>query len=149
TTRKFEDRLATIAHVRNAGITVCSGGIIGMGEAREDRIGLLHSLATLDPPPESVPINLLVPVEGTPLEHSAPVDPLELVRCVATARILMPTSRVRLSAGRMSMSQELQAMCFFAGANSIFSGAKLLTTPNPGSADAALLATLGMEPEAL
>lgn len=149
TTRKFEDRLATIAHVRNAGITVCSGGIIGMGEAREDRIGLLHSLATLDPPPESVPINLLVPVEGTPLEHSAPVDPLELVRCVATARILMPTSRVRLSAGRMSMSQELQAMCFFAGANSIFSGAKLLTTPNPGSADAALLTTLGMEPETL
>ncbi|MCC6545916.1 biotin synthase BioB [Candidatus Sumerlaeota bacterium] len=149
TTRTFEDRLATIANVRNAGITVCSGGIIGMGESRGDRIGLLHSLATLDPPPESVPINLLVPVAGTPLENSMPVDSLELVRCIATARILMPTSRVRLSAGRMRMSNEVQALCFFAGANSIFSGEKLLTTPNPGGADAALLAALGMEPEVI
>ncbi|MEO8377243.1 MAG: biotin synthase BioB [Candidatus Sumerlaeota bacterium] len=149
TTRKFEDRLTTIANVRKAGITVCSGGIIGMGEAREDRIGLLHALASLDPPPESVPINLLVPVEGTPLEKAAPVEPLELVRCIATARILMPTSRVRLSAGRMSMSNEVQALCFFAGANSIFSGDKLLTTPNPGGADAGLLAMLGMQPETI
>lgn len=148
TTRTFEDRLRTIANVRKAGITVCSGGIVGMGESQDDRIGLLHSLATLDPPPESVPINMLVPVDGTPLAEAAPIDPIELVRCIATARILMPTSRVRLSAGRMEMSRELQAMCFFAGANSIFTGAKLLTTPNPGEGDRALLSSLGMEPEA-
>jgi len=147
TTRRFEDRLDTIGHVRAAGITVCSGGIVGMGEAQEDRIGLLHALVSLDPPPESVPINALVPVEGTPLENAEPVDPIEMVRCIATARILMPRSRVRLSAGRMAMSRELQAMCFFAGANSIFTGEKLLTTPNPGQGDRAMLAALGMSPE--
>ncbi len=147
TTRQFEDRLRTIEAVRRAGITVCSGGIIGMGESQEDRIGLLHALASLDPPPESVPINLLVPVKGTPLEHAEPVDPLELLRCIATARILMPVSRVRLSAGRQGMSRELQAFCFLAGANSIFTGDKLLTTPNPGSGDRELLAALGMEGE--
>ncbi|CAN5399105.1 biotin synthase BioB [soil metagenome] len=147
TTRTFQDRLNTIGHVRDAGITVCSGGIIGMGEAREDRIGLLESLANLDPQPESVPINVLVRVKGTPLEEVAPVDPIELVRCIATARILMPRSRVRLSAGRMEMSRELQAMCFFAGANSIFTGDRLLTTPNPGGSDLEMLKSLGMTAE--
>lgn len=144
TTRRFEDRLRTIEAVRRAGVTVCSGGIIGMGEEQDDRIGLLHALASLDPPPESVPINVLVPVKGTPLEDAPPVDPLELIRCIATARILMPTSRVRLSAGRQGMSRELQAFCFFAGANSVFTGDRLLTTPNPGSGDQGLLASLGM-----
>lgn len=147
TTRSFEDRVRTIANVRQAGVSVCSGGIIGMGESREDRIGLIHSLATLDPAPESVPINVLVPVKGTPLENAAPVDPIELVRCIATARILMPTSRVRLSAGRLEMSKELQAMCFFAGANSVFTGAKLLTTANPGEGDTEMLESFGMTPE--
>lgn len=146
-TRKFADRLRTIRNVREAGVSVCSGGIIGMGESIEDRVGMLHVLVNLDPPPESVPINVLVPVEGTPLADADPVDPIELVRCIATARILMPTSRVRLSAGRENMSRELQAMCFFAGANSIFTGEKLLTTPNPGAGDAALLAALGMSSE--
>ncbi len=148
TTRKFEDRIETIGHVRKAGISVCSGGIIGMGESREDRIGLLHSLATLEPPPESVPINMLVRVEGTPLANEAEMDPIELVRCIATARILMPTSRVRLSAGRMQMTDELQALCFLAGANSIFAGEKLLTTPNPGcDRDMQLMTKLGMRAE--
>ncbi len=147
TTRCFNDRLETINNVRKAGITVCSGGIVGMGEAREDRIGLLESLVNLDPPPESVPINALVPVEGTPLEDADPVDPIELLRCIATARILMPESRVRLSAGRQTMSKELQAMAFFAGANSIFTGEKLLTTPNPGKGDRDMLAEFGMAPE--
>ncbi len=147
TTRKFEDRLETIRNVRKVGVTVCSGGILGMGESREDRVGLLHSLANLDPHPESVPINMLVPVPGTPLENAPPVDPIELVRCIATARILMPRSRVRLSAGRMAMTIELQALCFFAGANSIFTGERLLTTPNPGAGDLAMLSLLGMEPE--
>ncbi len=147
TTRTFEDRLRTIGHVRNAGVSVCSGGIIGMGEEREDRIGLLHSLATLNPPPESVPINVLVKVKGTPLENAEDIDPIELVRCVATARIFMPTSRVRLSAGRLQMSDELQALCFVAGANSIFAGEKLLTTENPGERDDALFARLGMRSE--
>jgi biotin synthase len=147
TTRTFEDRLRTIRNVRQAGISVCSGGIVGMGESRADRIGMLHSLATMDPPPESVPINLLVPVEGTPLANVSPLEGIELVRCIATARILMPTSRVRLSAGRQGMSTEMQALCFFAGANSIFTGEKLLTTPNPGSGDHALLAMLGMSSE--
>lgn len=147
TTRTYEDRLRTIAHVRETGVTVCCGGIIGMGEEQEDRIGLLHSLASLDPHPESVPINMLVPVEGTPLAHAKPVEPFELVRCIATARILMPTSKVRLSAGRMSMSDELQALCFLAGANSIFTGERLLTTPNPGANDHSLLSRLGMEAE--
>ncbi|MDX2177893.1 MAG: biotin synthase BioB [Candidatus Sumerlaeia bacterium] len=147
TTRTFEDRLRTISYVREAGVQVCTGGIIGMGESREDRVGMLHALASLDPHPESVPINMLVRVPGTPLEHVDEIDPLELIRCIATARILMPESRVRLSAGRMEMSRELQAMAFFAGANSIFTGEKLLTTPNPGAGDRALLAALGMHEE--
>jgi len=147
TTRTFEDRIRTIEHVRAAGVTVCSGGIIGMGEGRADRIGLLHALASLDPPPESVPINVLVRVKGTPLENAAPLEPMELVRSVATARILMPTSRVRLSAGRMEMSEELQALCFLAGANSIFTGEKLLTTPNPGEGDRGMLSRFGMSEE--
>lgn len=145
TTRTYEDRLATIRNVREAGIEVCCGGILGMGESREDRIGLLAELANLDPQPESVPINALVPVEGTPLGDKQPVDGIEMVRCIATARILMPLSRVRLSAGRMEMSDETQALCFLAGANSIFAGEKLLTTPNPGTDhDSSLMENLGM-----
>jgi biotin synthase len=131
TTRLYDDRLRTIEAVRKAGITVCCGGIIGMGESDEDRIGLLHQLATLDPHPESVPINMLVRVTGTPLGEMAPADPLTLVRTIATARLLMPASMVRLSAGRRSLTREAAAMCFLAGANSIFVGEKLLTTPNP------------------
>jgi len=147
TTRRYEDRLRTLEHVRKAGITVCCGGIIGMGESDEDRIGLLHQLATLDPHPESVPINMLVAVEGTPLAHAQPVDPLALVRCIATARILMPASMVRLSAGRRSLSREAAALCFLAGANSIFTGEKLLTTPNPETAeDEQLFRDLGLRP---
>ena len=130
-TRGFEDRLQTIENVRKTNITVCSGGIIGMGESIEDRAGMLVALSTLNPQPESVPINALVPVEGTPLEEEKPVEIWEMIRMVATARIIMPQTQVRLSAGRMSMSREGQAMCFFAGANSIFAGDKLLTTPNP------------------
>lgn len=150
TTRTYEDRLRTIRNVRDAGIEVCCGGILGMGETREDRVGLLCELANLDPHPESVPINALVPVEGTPLGDRAPVDGIEMVRCIATARILMPLSRVRLSAGRMEMSDETQALCFLAGANSIFAGEKLLTTPNPGEDhDAGLMETLGMRRETL
>ena len=132
TTRTYDDRLATLGRVRNAGITVCSGGIIGMGEDRRTRYGLLRQLATLDPHPESVPINLLVRVDGTPLADMDATDPLELVRTIATARILMPASIVRLSAGRLSLSDEAQALCFLAGANSVFLGDRLLTTPNPG-----------------
>jgi len=147
TTRTFNDRLETIGNVRERGISVCSGGIIGMGESQEDRIGLVHALAALDPAPESVPINVLVRVPGTPLENVPDLDPFEVVRSVATARIFMPKSRVRLSAGRMEMSDELQAMCFFAGANSIFAGEKLLTTPNPGSSDDELFARMGMRTE--
>src|SRR5579883_145039 len=147
TTRNYEDRLRTLRHVREAGITVCSGGIVGMGESDEDRIGLLHQLATLDPHPESVPINMLVAVEGTPLAHAQPVDPLALVRCIATARILMPASMVRLSAGRRSLSREAAALCFLAGANSIFTGEKLLTTPNPSrNQDELLLQDLDLRP---
>jgi biotin synthase len=131
TTRQYEDRLHTLENVRKAGITVCCGGIIGMGETDEDRIGLLHQLATLKPHPESVPINMLVSVAGTPLGDAKPTDPLVLVRTIATARILMPSSRVRLSAGRQSLSRESVTLCFVAGANSIFVGEKLLTTPNP------------------
>ncbi len=150
TTRTYEDRLRTIQNVRDAGIEVCCGGILGMGETREDRIGLLCELANLNPHPESVPINALVPVEGTPLGDREPVDGIEMVRCIATARILMPLSRVRLSAGRMEMSDETQALCFLAGANSIFAGEKLLTTPNPGKDhDAGLMDTLGMHREML
>ena len=148
TTRTYEDRLRTLERVRNAGITVCCGGIIGMGESDEDRIRLLHVLATMKKPPESVPINALVPVEGTPLAGRPPVDVFEFVRAIATARILMPHSKVRLSAGRLSLSPEAQALCFYAGANSIFVGDKLLTTPNPGyNDDHELLRTLGLLPE--
>lgn len=147
TTRTYEDRLRTIQHVRKAGVTVCCGGIVGMGERIEDRIAMLSVLAGHDPHPESVPINALVAVEGTPLEDQPPVDPLEMVRMIATARIAMPASMVRLSAGRTAMSDETQALCFLAGANSIFAGEKLLTTPNPGEdRDKALFAKLGLEP---
>jgi biotin synthase len=145
TTRTYDDRLATIGRVRRAGITVCSGGIIGMGEDRTARHGLLQQLAALDPHPESVPINLLVRVGGTPLADAAPVDPFELVRTIACARILMPASFVRLSAGRLALSDEAQALCFLAGANSLFLGDRLLTTPNPGEAhDGRLLDRLGL-----
>jgi len=147
TTRKYEERLRTLEHVRKAGVTVCCGGILGMGESDEDRVGLLHQLATLRPHPESVPINVLVRVEGTPLADAEPVDPLVLVRAIATARILMPSSRVRLSAGRRSLSREAIALCFMAGANSIFVGDKLLTTPNPTrSEDDVLLEELDLKP---
>jgi len=131
TTRTYQDRLDTIMHVRDAGMNVCCGGILGMGEAEKDRYGLMQQLANQDHHPESVPINLLVKVEGTPLADSEELDPIEFVRAVAVARIMMPKSHVRLSAGRESMSDEMQALCFLAGANSIFYGEKLLTTPNP------------------
>jgi biotin synthase len=147
-TRTYADRLETLARVRTAGIKVCCGGILGMGETRSDRAALLQTLATLDPQPESVPINDLVPVPGTPLEGARALDPFEFVRTLAVARILMPRSHVRLSAGRASFSDELQALCFFAGANSIFYGEKLLTTGNPDcEADQRLLARLGISPE--
>jgi biotin synthase len=147
TTRHYEDRLRTLESVRKAGITVCCGGIIGMGESDEDRIGLLHQLATLTPHPESVPINMLVRVAGTPLEGVEPVEPLILIRTIATARILMPLSRVRLSAGRRSLSREAVTLAFMAGANSIFVGDKLLTTPNPSRAeDDILLQDLNLRP---
>jgi biotin synthase len=146
TTRVYAERLQTLAHVRNAGITVCCGGILGMGETEEDRIGLLQQLANLDPHPESVPINMLVRAEGTPLEDAAEIDSLTMVRAMATARIIMPRSRVRLAAGRQQMSAEAVALCFLAGANSIFTGEKLLTTPNPAAdADERLLQNLGMK----
>jgi biotin synthase len=145
TTRVYDERLETIARVRKAGITVCCGGILGMGESEEDRIGLLQQLANLDPHPESVPINMLVRAPGTPLENAADVEPLVMVRTIATARILMPKSRVRLAAGRRSLSDEAVALCFLAGANSIFTGEKLLTTANPSEdEDAALLKNLGL-----
>jgi biotin synthase len=131
TTRTYDERLETIARVRRAGVTVCSGGIIGMGEGRTERFGLLQQLSSLDPHPESVPVNMLVRVQGTPLADRPPEDPLELVRTIATARILMPRAFVRLSAGRESLSAEAQALCFLAGANSVFMGERLLTTPNP------------------
>jgi biotin synthase len=146
-TRNYDDRLNTIKNVRKAGITVCSGGIIGMGETSEDRIGMLFTLANLDPIPESVPINALVAVEGTPLENQKPVEIWEMVRMVATARITMPKTQVRLSAGRLEMSMEGQALCFMAGANSIFAGDKLLTTPNPEfNQDMEMFKILGLEP---
>ena len=148
TTRRYQDRLDTLEHVRASGIKVCCGGILGMGETRDDRISLLHALATLPTQPESVPINQLVPVPGTPLADSAPVDGFEFVRTVAVARILMPQAHVRLSAGREAFSDELQALCFVAGANSIFYGDKLLTTGNPDTeADRTLFARLGLKPE--
>jgi biotin synthase len=147
-TRSYADRLDTLQHVRDAGLKVCCGGILGMGESREDRVALLHTLATLPAHPESVPINQLVRVPGTPLEDAAPLDPFEFVRTIAVARILMPASHLRLSAGRTEMSEELQAMAFFAGANSVFYGEKLLTTPNPDAdGDMALLRRLGLRPE--
>ena len=145
TTRTYQDRLETLSHVRRAGVTVCCGGIIGMGETRRDRINLLRQLATQNPHPESVPINTLVRVSGTPLADQTPVESLELVRMIATARMLMPKSMVRLAAGRLSLSDEAQALCFLAGANSIFLGDRLLTTPNPDSnSDHSLLSKLGL-----
>ncbi len=144
TTRRFEDRLNTLQHVRDAGVTVCSGGILGMGESIEDRCSMLCTLASMNPQPESVPINALVAVEGTPLADRPPVDPLEMVRAIATTRILMPKAMVRLSAGRTDMSREAQVLCFMAGANSLFYGEKLLTTPNPDADDdRALLDAIG------
>lgn len=148
-TRTYEDRLSTLRRVRGAGISVCSGGIIGMGESIDDRCLMLQTLVALSPPPESVPVNALVPVAGTPMADRPPVDPLELVRVIATARILMPRSRVRLSAGRLTLSREAQMLCFMAGANSIFYGDRLLTTDNPQSdADLRLLRDAGLVPQA-
>jgi biotin synthase len=149
TTRTYADRLETLQAVRDAGINVCCGGILGMGESEQDRISLLHTLATLPQHPESVPINQLVQVPGTPLHGLPPLDPLDLVRAIATARLLMPRSYVRLSAGRTDMDDAVQALCFLAGANSIFYGERLLTTPNPGrSHDEHLFERLGIETEA-
>lgn len=146
TTRTYDDRLETLSRVRRSGVSVCCGGIIGMGEDRPARYRLLHELATLDPHPESVPVNLLVGVEGTPLGNRPAEDPLELVRMIATARLLMPRSYVRLSAGRLGLSDEAQVLCFLAGANSVFLGDTLLTTPNPGEdADRALFDRLGIQ----
>lgn len=145
-TRTFDDRLRTLDNVRKAGITVCSGGIIGMGETTDDRCEMLRTLANLTPQPESVPINALVPVEGTPLANMKPVDPFDLVRMIAVARILMPAARVRLSAGRTSLTREAQMLCMMAGANSIFYGDKLLTTPNPDADDdMALIRDVGLQ----
>jgi biotin synthase len=145
TTRTYRDRLDTLANVRDAGIAVCCGGIVGMGESEADRAGLIATLASLKTPPESVPINALVRVAGTPLAHAAPIDALDFARVIAAARITMPASMVRLSAGREAMTDEAQALCFLAGANSIFYGERLLTTANPAAArDQALLRRLGM-----
>src|SRR5882672_6533769 len=148
-TRTYDDRLRTLRTVREAGITVCTGGIIGMGESIDDRCRMLVELASLDPHPESVPINALVRVAGTPLESLPPIDPLDLVRMIACARILMPAAMVRLSAGRTELGREAQLLCLFAGANSIFYGDRLLTTPNPGQdEDATLLRDAGLSPQA-
>jgi biotin synthase len=150
TTRTFADRLETLDNVRSAGMKVCAGGILGMGETTDDRIDMLVTLANLDEAPESVPINMLIPIPGTQLENAEPIDPLDFVRVIALARIMMPESHVRLSAGRTEMSDELQAMCFLAGANSIFVGETLLTADNPGEDhDGALFRRLGIEPEPL
>lgn len=144
-TRTYADRLRTLSAVQEAGISMCSGGILGMGESVDDRLAMLQTLARFDPHPESVPINALVPVAGTPMANRPPLDPLELVRIIACARIAMPKARVRLSAGRTELSVEAQALCFMAGASSIFTGERLLTTPNPGhSADQLMLERLGM-----
>jgi biotin synthase len=146
-TRLYQDRLDTIAAVRKAGITVCCGGILGMGESDDDRIDLLYQLATLNPHPESVPINMLVRAQGTPLAHASELDPLVMVRAIATARILIPRAMVRLAAGRSQMTREAVLLCFLAGANSIFYGEKLLTTPNPApDQDRDLLNELGLKP---
>ena len=145
TTRTYADRLETLEHVREAGVDVCCGGILGLGESEGDRIDLFHRLATFDPHPESVPINLLVPVEGTPLAKQDPVDPLELVRCVAVARLLMPSARIRLSAGRSRLTDAEHGLCFLAGANSVFAGDRLLTTQNvKAGRDEAMLERLGL-----
>ncbi|MEY3553929.1 MAG: Biotin synthase [Pseudomonadota bacterium] len=145
-TRTFADRLETLAHVREAGIKVCCGGIVGMGEEKMDRVDMLVTLATLPEHPQSVPVNLLIPVEGTPLENEGKIDPIEFVRTIALARIMMPASDVRLSAGRTAMSAEMQALCFFAGANSVFAGETLLTKDNPGEdEDTALFRRLGLK----
>jgi biotin synthase len=147
TTRTYDDRLKTLENVRKTGISVCSGGIIGMGETTSDRIGMLHTLATLPEHPESVPVNALVPVEGTPMENQPRVPVWDMVRMIATARITMPKAMVRLSAGRVMMSMEEQALCFLAGANSIFAGEKLLTTPNPEvDLDKQMFQTLNIKP---
>lgn len=148
TTRCYQDRLDTLEYVRQAGMNVCSGGIVGMGEARDDRAGMLQTLANLEKHPQSVPINLLVQVKGTPLEGTEKLDPFEFIRTIAVARIMMPASYVRLSAGREDMSDEMQALCFLAGANSIFYGEKLLTTPNPANnQDLELFERLGIHPK--
>lgn len=147
TTRTYHDRLQTLGNVRKAGISVCSGGIIGLGETHEHRIGMLHTLATLPAHPESVPVNALVRVKGTPLQDNAKVDIWDMVRMIATARIIMPKTMVRLSAGRAEMTVAEQALCFMAGANSIFAGDKLLTTPNPSfDEDNAMFQLLGLKP---
>jgi len=144
-TREYQDRLDTLQNVQQSGISVCCGGILGMGETDEDRIHFLHTLSNFDPQPDSVPINALVPVEGTPLADQPPLDPFDFIRVIACARILMPRSRVRLSAGRLSLSEEAQTLAFLAGANSIFTGDTLLTTPNPSmNEDAMLLKKLGV-----
>jgi biotin synthase len=149
TTRTYDDRLETIENVRNAGISVCSGGIIGLGETDQDRIGMIYTLATLPEHPESVPVNALVPVEGTPLENQPRVSIWEMLRMIATVRITMPKAMVRLSAGRLEMPFSEQALCFMAGANSIFAGEKLLTTPNPGvNTDKEMFEILGLQPRA-
>ncbi|MDA4846194.1 biotin synthase BioB [Hoeflea poritis] len=150
TTRTYADRLDTLANVRDAGMKICSGGILGIGEEAQDRIDMLVTLANLPEPPESVPINMLIPIAGTPLAEAEPIEPLDFVRSIALARIMMPKSHVRLSAGRTEMSDETQALCFLAGANSIFSGDTLLTTDNPeDDVDAVLFRKLGLQPEAL
>ena len=150
TTRSFADRLETLGHVRQAGMKVCSGGILGMGEAADDRIDMVVTLANLPEPPESVPINMPIPIPGTKLADAPPVDPIEFVRIIALTRILMPQSHVRLTAGRTRMTDEMQALCFFAGANSIFVGDTLLTAANPGDdRDSSLLRRLGLKAEAL
>lgn len=147
TTRNYDDRLDTLDNIRNAKISVCSGGIIGLGENHNDRVGMLHTLATLPEHPESVPVNALVPVEGTPMEDQPRVSVWEMVRMIATARIIMPKAMVRLSAGRVRMDMQEQALCFMAGANSIFAGDKLLTTPNPGVVqDKEMFQTLNLKP---
>jgi biotin synthase len=149
TTRNYDDRLSTIKNVRKAKISVCSGGIIGLGESINDRVGMIHTLATMEEHPESVPVNALVPVPGTPLEDQERVSVWEMVRMIATARITMPKAMVRLSAGRVRMTVEEQALCFMAGANSIFAGDELLTTPNPDvDQDKAMFQTLNLKPRA-
>ncbi len=150
TTRSFEDRLRSLEHVRQFGIKICCGGILGMGETNDDRIKMLVLLANMDEPPESVPINKLIRIPGTPLEHQPDIEPFDFIRTIALARILMPKSYIRLSAGREKMSDEMQAFCFLCGVNSIFNGEKLLTAKNPATPrDHALLKKLGIETENL